>query len=67
MRSKRTGRLWLFINTPDWECETTSICNLAMCAAGIAVALLSSGAIAAQNDGTRRVPPYNPYPPGRAI
>jgi cytochrome c peroxidase len=44
--------------------RTTSIGASTICAAGIAVLLLSSLAAAAQNGRTRGAPPYNPYPPG---
>jgi cytochrome c peroxidase len=44
--------------------RTTSISAWTICATGIAVLLLSSFALAAQNARSKGAPPYNPYPLG---
>jgi cytochrome c peroxidase len=44
--------------------RTKSISTFAACAAGIAVVLLSYGALATENGRTKVVRPYSPYPPG---
>src|SRR5713101_9519299 len=47
--------------------RTTSISTVAICAAGIAAALLSSCTAAVQgnkDDKKKVAPPYKPYPPG---
>jgi cytochrome c peroxidase len=44
--------------------RTKSISTFAACAAGIAVVLLSYGALATENGRTKVARPYSPYPPG---
>jgi len=56
LRSRGVTRL-------DSRLGFTSISTFAVCAAGIALVLLSFGAVAAQDDRTKGAP-YSPYPPG---